>query len=57
MGRFADELLNLARIDEADEVVAIPERPGITVDWPEWVDQDLLQTMRNRGVNQPWLHQ
>ena len=42
IGCSADELLNVARIDEADEVVAIPQRPGIKVDWPGWVDQASL---------------
>lgn len=38
-------------------VIELPARPGITADWPDWVDPDLVAALNDRGVLRPWQHQ
>ena len=47
----------MAQSDEAAGKISIPEQPGITVDWPDWVDEDLIKALHSQGVIRPWLHQ
>ena len=35
----------------------LPPRRGAAAEWPEWVGQDLVRALRDRGVERPWRHQ
>ena len=38
-------------------VVALPERPGVTGEWPRWVDPALRAALTDQGVSGLWEHQ
>lgn len=38
-------------------VERLPARPGITVNWPEWANHDVVSSFRSGGVDRPWRHQ
>ena len=46
-----------ARADRVTHVRTFPARAGVTADWPQWADQDLVAGYRALGVEKPWLHQ
>ncbi|MDP9443820.1 MAG: hypothetical protein M3P83_05520, partial [Actinomycetota bacterium] len=35
----------------------VPARPPRTAAWPHWVDDHVVDALRGRGVEQPWVHQ
>ncbi|MFB9569187.1 DEAD/DEAH box helicase [Saccharopolyspora hordei] len=38
-------------------VAQLPNRPARTADWPEWVPERLVDALRERGAERPWVHQ
>jgi DEAD/DEAH box helicase domain-containing protein len=61
-GDRGSELVALLRADRRRDrcvthVERVPARPGIPVDWPDWVDPLLLGRLRAAGVTTPWSHQ
>ncbi|RKT83984.1 DEAD/DEAH box helicase domain-containing protein [Saccharopolyspora antimicrobica] len=38
-------------------VAQLPNRPARTTDWPEWVPPQLIEALRERGADAPWVHQ
>ncbi|QVQ54942.1 DEAD/DEAH box helicase [Spiractinospora alimapuensis] len=38
-------------------VRTLPKRSGVTVDWPEWVGDDLRERLAALGISAPWSHQ
>ncbi len=38
-------------------VIALPERPGCTADWPQWTDPRLRSALSNAGIDELWDHQ
>ncbi|GAA4836910.1 DEAD/DEAH box helicase [Saccharopolyspora rosea] len=38
-------------------VARIPARPASSAEWPDWVPERLVETLRKRGADRPWTHQ
>lgn len=56
----ADDLVTqtLAALStEPAEVIELPERPGVTSDWPDWVHPDVREALLVRGITTLWEHQ
>ncbi len=45
------------REDRLTHVELLPERAGVTADWPDWVRPELVSAWRRRGIEKPWSHQ
>jgi len=45
------------RRDRLTHVEQLPARPGVSVDWPEWVDRGVVERLGAAGVSRPWRHQ
>src|SRR4051812_23844731 len=50
-------LLDARRAEAVTHVQEVPSRPGLQVDWPEWVPPLLRGRLRAVGVERPWAHQ
>ncbi len=50
-------LLDPRRAEAVTHVREVPPRPGVQVDWPEWVPGLLRGRLRAVGVERPWAHQ
>src|SRR3954452_11253295 len=50
-------LLDARRAEAVTHVQEVPPRPGVQVDWPEWVPGLLRGRLRAVGVERPWAHQ
>ncbi len=61
--RDLDGLLRALRRGEADgpgvveAAHALPERPARTAPFPDWLHEDLVRALRQRGIEQLWSHQ
>ncbi|WP_054816917.1 DEAD/DEAH box helicase [Nocardia arizonensis] len=38
-------------------VVELPARSAATTTWPDWVDDEVIDALRETGVDTPWAHQ
>ncbi|WP_434094030.1 DEAD/DEAH box helicase, partial [Saccharopolyspora kobensis] len=38
-------------------VAQLPNRSARTTDWPEWAPPQLIEALRERGADAPWVHQ
>ncbi|MCH9816851.1 MAG: DEAD/DEAH box helicase [Actinomycetia bacterium] len=58
-GPSADRLLReiCQGLPTEPHVVRQPARPGITADWPQWAQPELIARYQAQGVNQLWQHQ
>ena len=54
---LADLTEPLTRRTCLTHVETLPRREGRTGDWPAWTDPRLLEHLRARGVERPWIHQ
>lgn len=57
--RLLDRVLAGVPADESPlrHVEHFPERPAQHAPWPEWVPQDLVGALNERGTNELWAHQ
>ncbi len=55
----ADLLRHLTRRgpESLTHVERVPARPGRTAPWPDWVPDELVDRLAERGIGQPWAHQ
>jgi DEAD/DEAH box helicase domain-containing protein len=45
------------RDDRLTHLEVVPARPGVRVDWPSWLPDDLAARWQTRGIERPWSHQ
>ncbi|MDS1270015.1 DEAD/DEAH box helicase [Lipingzhangella sp. LS1_29] len=45
------------RLSQVTHTEDVPERPGVTEDWPRWVAPELVTRLREAGIAAPWSHQ
>jgi DEAD/DEAH box helicase domain-containing protein len=45
------------RDDRVRHVERLAARPGRVAPWPAWVDADVVDALRQQGIEQPWAHQ
>ena len=46
-----------ARADRLTHARTFPARAGVTGEWPDWADPDVVAGYRALGVERPWAHQ
>ncbi len=60
---YGRSLLNRVRIGLADStdrlthVTELPARAAQVTTWPSWVSPDVIEALRNTGLDNPWSHQ
>ncbi|GAB2540256.1 DEAD/DEAH box helicase [Brachybacterium huguangmaarense] len=54
---MADLSAPLTRRTCLTHVEHLPSRPGRTASWPGWADDRLVEHLRERGIDRPWIHQ
>ncbi len=45
------------RQDRLVHVQRVPARPGVSGEWPDWVDPEVVEALARSGVLRPWRHQ
>ena len=46
-----------ALLTPATATVSVPARPGVTMDWPDWLSTPVREALTGSGVSAPWRHQ
>ncbi len=55
--RLEIHVQRLAADPRAVGVLHLPQRRGVTGDWPAWLDPEVRQAYENAGIDRPWRHQ